>query len=607
MKRLLTLLVAVMLVFGVTLCPIMALATVTTYSGTVEILPGNPRSSSPVYNYAWLDNLIVRDDAMSVTGKEIVPTPSDYKSSHTYDEFIKEAEQYSELFELNEHTVASAYEQVINAMYYVTTAMGMTDEMEPMRQYLIDYGIDLDPNEGFEDKAKTAVVYAAIKYDAVYTLYEKHITIPRGTTVDGATVIILSALIGAQTPGEVNTLTSFATYAMKTYVTMFEDLPISDDPDASEIFYWAKIITAAGNDHQVPVEVYSETTQAQKDYVDYAYYASILETIYDVHINPIKLIIATQSTEPLALQKLILQSMLDTQCVYYEADTSCEELFDLACENGYFVLENELYCDILTYDITVATTCEKIWFTPFALAGQVEDSKEEYVTMKLQGQDIVPGSTVAVVLDNTKSVETITLEVLYNSPTRTESATYQFTVYKTAEDTVSDTVSENNLLAEVEQYVNGLVPSNETADKIVDSIFSNVDEAISTTAKQEERDILTTYALNDTTYALTTESSTTTERFDFDYLEELIEGVYVTDENGNIVTTTAFSYDSITAYEDNENESNIVQKTIEAVQENPEIVAAPTGLVAVGALAGYFINKKHRDSDEFLDEEDSET
>lgn len=601
MKRLLALFVTVMLLFVNLCCPLMAKATVTTYSGTVAILPGNPRSSAPVYSGAWLDNIIIRDDAMAVTEKEIIPRPTDYQSSHTYDEFIKEAAQYSTLFQLNEYTVASAYEELITNLYHICAALGMTDEMEPMRQYLIDYGISIDPNDDIADKAQIAVVYAALKYDAVYALYEKHVTIPKGSSVEGALVIILSALIGTQTPGDVTTLTGYATFVITTYVKQFEDLPISEDPDASEVFHWAKVIAAAGNDYQVPIEVYTETSAAQKEYVDYAYYASIIETIYDVHVNPINLILATQSDDELALQKVILQSMLQQAEVDYAKDAACEELFKEACANGFFALENEFYCDIFNYDIIVAPSCEKIWFSPFTIAGQVEGTYEEYVTMSLQGQSILSGSTTAALLDTAKPVETITLDVYYNSPSVNEKVTYTFTVYKTGEDVKENVQSENNLLGEVEGFVNGIVPSgNETVDTIMDNVFSAVDDKLTTTEKATEG-FLTTYAVEEkTTYALTTET-TTTERFDFKYLEELIEGVYVTNENGEIVTTTAFTYENVT--EENQN-TNIVQKAIEVVEENPEVVVAPTGLVTVGALVGYFMNKKHRDSD--IPEEETE-
>lgn len=605
MKRLLTLFMTLLVLFAAVITPMQAFATITTYSGTVAILPGNPRSSAPVYNYAWLDNLIVRDDAMAVTGNAIVPRPDDYKSSHTYDEFVKEVEQYSVLFDVNEHTVAYAYEEAITVMYYLCASMGMTDSMEPMRAYLIQNGISLEANEDVLEKAKIGVVYAALKYDAVYTLYGKQVDIPVGSTVDQAAIAIIAALTGATVPSGTDTLTQYAVHVTKTYVQMFEQLPISEDPDAAEVFHWVKIITAAANDYEVPVEVYSETSAAQKEYVDFAYYASILTTLYDVNINPVYLVIATQSDDELALQKLILRSMLEAKKIDYPDGMTCEELFDLACENDCLPLENELYCDILKYDITVAQECGKIWFTPFPLAGQIENSDEKYVTMKLQGQDIAPSSTTAVVLDTSKKTETITLEVFYNSPSRSESAVYEFNIIKDPSLNGVNSGAENDMVAQIQDYVNSVVPTeNEKVNQIVENVFSSVDGAVSSigTETTAQNSLLTTFPLDDGTLQTTSEVQQSTQsesRFDFNYLDDLVNGLYQTDANGNIVTTSSFSYNVTT-----EEKDSVIEKTVEAVKENPEFVLAPTSLAALGVLAGYLLTKKHRDSDVFVSEDE---
>ena len=91
----------------------------------------------------------------------------------------------------------------------------------------------------------------------------------------------------------------------------------------------------------------------------------------------------------------------------------------------------------------------------------------------------------------------------------------------------------------------------------------------------------------------------TTSGFDFNYLDDLLNGVYETDENGNIITTTAFDAQQHTTQKD-----SLVEKTVQTVKENPEIVAAPTGLIAVGAFAGYLLTKKHRDSEAYLNSEE---
>ena len=85
-------------------------------------------------------------------------------------------------------------------------------------------------------------------------------------------------------------------------------------------------------------------------------------------------------------------------------------------------------------------------------------------------------------------------------------------------------------------------------------------------------------------------------------IDELLEGVYSTDAFGNIVTTQGLDYEQTTI-----EKQSIIDKTVETVKENPEVVVAPTGLIAVGALAGYLMTKKHRDSEAYLEEDDEYT
>ncbi|MGN0486397.1 MAG: hypothetical protein ACI4GB_04115 [Acutalibacteraceae bacterium] len=606
MKKLLATLLSLMIAAAVLLCPVNVSA-LSTYSGTLALNPGNTRSSAPNYNYAWLDNMIIRDDPMAATQANITPRPTDYLYSKTYDEFVKESEQYNALIRLDENTAADAYKELVNIMYYLVTAMGMTDKQEVMRQYLTEQGISLPANEGPETKAEIAVVYAAMKYDAINALYGKTVYFAKGTSLDGAVVSIVSAMTGTAVPSGIDSLSGLAVFATKKYVTQFQDLPISENPSTEEIFHWAKIITAASNDYKVPVEVYSETTAAQREYVDYAYYASLLSAAYDTHVDPVKLVVATQSTDSLAVQKLILASMLDEKGVDYSYDFSCKELFEMACEAGCFQLENEFYTDILRYDIEVAQNCEKIWFTTFPLADLLEGGSNAYLSMKLAGNPAGINDTTGISLDTTKAKETICLEVTYNAPSRQDSAVYEFNIIKNPNlNGQTNTSSQNNLVAGVEEYVKSIVPADsEKANSVVDSVFQSIDNNVTTSSASSGEGILTTFATDSQSATLSGSAAekgeSTTNRFDFAYLDELIGGVYATDENGNIVTKS-----SLPAIESTTEKANVIVRATAAVKENPEIVAAPTGIIAVGALAGYLMTKKHRDSEAYAEVKDEE-
>lgn len=604
MKKLLILTLTLLMLISLCICPAFALADNNTLVSAMKVNPGNVRWDELTYNYAWLDNMIIRDDAMAATQAHIIPRPTDYPYSITYDKFIRESSDYRQLITLDKESVTSAYDDIVNVMYYLVVAMGMTDDNDVMTRYLIEQGIRLPANATADEKAEIAVVYAAIKYDAVYALYGKHVDFPVGTTLDGAIVTIISALTGTMVPSGVDNLSGYAIFCTKTYVTSFESLPISTNPSDDEIFYWAKVVTASlSGDYQVPVEVYSETTSAQKEYVDYAYYASVLSDIYDVKIDPVKLVVAVQSSDQLAVQKLILHTMLDEKKVSYSKDMSCQALFNLACEKGCFNLEEEFYTDVLTYDIEVAQNCEKIWFTPFPLSGLLEGGDDEYLTIALNGNAVAPASTMGVVLNPALNREKVTLAVKYDAPDRQNTAVYEFNIIKNpALNSERNPETQNDMVAELEQYVNAIVPvDNATASTIIDGIFQKVDDAMTTTqgSVQVGEGILTTYN------AATTDSyvtGTTGEGFNFDYLDELLEGVYSTDAFGNIVTTQGLDYEQTTI-----EKQSIIDKTVETVKENPEVVVAPTGLIAVGALAGYLMTKKHRDSEAYLEEDDEYT
>ena len=599
MKKFLSLMIATVLLFAFTACPLTASAIITGYSGVIAVLPGNTRSSNPEYNYAWLDNVIVRDDAMAVTSSTLVPKPDDYIGSHTYDEFIKEAEQYSVIFDIDENTVAAGYSEVTRTLYYLVVAMGMTDELPAMRQYLQDYGIRLPASEGAEDAAEVSVVYAAIKYNAVYTLYGKEAVIPAGTTLEGALVIILSALTGTMLPSGINTLTGMAVNMVKTYVEQFEQLPVSANPDSEEVFHWAKVITAASNDYKVPVVSYDVASSAQKEYVDYAYYATVINAVYDISVNPIYLIIATQSEDDLALQKLILTTMLDEKEVSYDRDLSCEELFNLASQYGCFALEEEFYSDILTYEITVAENCEKIWFTPFALAGQLDGGSDDRVSIMLGDTLMKPSATVGVELNKNLNQEEITMSVAYVDDVRNDNAVYRFIVKKDpALNNQGTSDSKNDMVAGVEEFVNTIVPTdNEKVSEIVDSVFNAVDNKLEDTAGNDEG-ILTTFDVSGESVTGKAPQVSTTSGYEFDYLEDLFAGLYATDADGNIITTTSFFGNTA----DETTTATFAETVSQAVKENPGIVVAPTSLAALGSIAGFLMAKKKRSS--VLDEEE---
>lgn len=598
-RRIFALIISVVILGTAIATPLSAFATVTADTGELQVLPGNTQSSSPSYSMAWLDNIIIRDDASAITAATVIPR-AEYPYSKTYEEFIREVNHFSLLNTIDEKTVEESYDTILEVLYYMVTAVGMTDNQDIMRGFLTDYGIKLPANPTAKDNIKMSVVYAALKYNAIYVLYNKPVEFSRGLTLDAAAVVILSAVTGVNLPSGINTVSGFGVLCVKNYVEEFEQLPISKNPDNSEIFHWAKILTAASNDYEVPLVQYDLTTQAQKDYVDYAYYASILKTIYDVDINPIYLVMADQNPADDSVASLILRTMLDEKNVAYDSNSSSEKLFKLACENGYFQLDNEFYSDVFNYDIDVDKKCEKLWFTPFALADQLEGSNQ-YVSIMLGDKKMVHAATAYAPLDPSKPKETVALTVNYDDGKgKVDTVTYKFNVTKVTKQNTA--TSENETLNKIQQAVNNVIPQNNgKASEYVNEIFSSIDSKLTTSVDEvvneatTKNNILSTYPQEDTNV---TQKEKTSDGIDFDYLDELFSNTYPTDENGNIITTKSLE----SASKDEDAGASFVEKTVAAIKENPEAaVAAPTSIIAVGGILGYIFSKK-RKSAEIVDE-----
>lgn len=608
MKKVLTLVLALTMLMALAVCPAYA-ASDAISSLIPQLDPGETRRETE-YNYAWLDQLIIRDDASSFVPTTIIPKPDDYPYSHTYEEFTQEVKDYSELKDLDENTVASTYEEMMTLVYYTVVALGMTDDYEVMEEYLRDYGITIPDVPGGQDKINVAVVYAALKYDAVYALYGKKVSIPTGVTLDNASVIIFSALAGVMLPSGVDTFPGLAVHTVKGYVDNFDDIPMSKNPSTAEVFHWARVIVASSadsneddiGDYEVSKMAYDMVHPDDKLYIDNAYFATILNTAYDVTLDADALGSALESSDKTAVARLILETMLSEKNVRFSSKMNTKELFELACENGCFNLEEEFHSDVYYYDVTIAQDRTKMWFTPFSVADQLDGGNVNATTMTLNGAPAGHNTTTSVELDPNKANETIVLKVDYNDGFRVEQATYTFNIIKDKSLNGTQVTSDKSMVAALQSAVDTVNPSgNDKVNEIIDGVVDYAQNELPEYSTTPNGDILTTFGYGSD--YVPNDGTSNTDGYEFGYLEELLNGQYATDADGNILTTKGPSFVGV---EDEDKGDSFVAKATTVVKENPEIVAAPTSIIAIGALAGYLMTRKHRDSEMFLGKAEDE-
>lgn len=567
-KRLLCFILTSMLLISACCGSFVSLASVYYENGQAKATPGQTKTYVPLedYNYAWIDDVVVRDSSSSVTALTLVPvTESPY--SHTLDQFVEECNNYTSLFNASEEVLESTFVTSLKALYYSLIASGVITETNTvMRTYNEENGIVYPFVESELTQMYTAIVYVSLKTDLYGAILDKQIEIPRGTTVEGAIVNILSSMCSMNVPANVNSLSSFTYLFAEDYVVDEKKYPVSDEPSETEVYYWVRLAAADNAGYSVPTDVpYSAVTAEQEEYVLYAYYASILTQRYEVMVDPLLLRAALLSGEKeKKIPELVLKAMLDEVSISYEKNETTESLFEKAKTEGFFDLEAEFYTDIYDYRVYVSPENEQVWFTSYLVADQLVDGDIDCAETYINGNKVKNTSTTGVKLDNDTET-TVVIEVLYDDGERSDKATYTFVIEKNAN--AADV--NGNLNIDIADPIDSVLDSLSGA---ADNYMTGVEIPTAPTTKPNGSNTITTYPLN---------GIGSGNKFE----------TYPTDANGNVIG----NIDALTTAKQEQTTVQVLDKSLaETVKENPEYVATPIGLLAVGASAGYIFFRRRK-------------
>ncbi len=567
-KRLLCFILTSMLLISACCGSFVSLASVYYENGQAKATPGQTKTYVPLedYNYAWIDDVVVRDSSSSVTALTLVPvTESPY--SHTLDQFVEECNNYTSLFNASEEVLESTFVTSLKALYYSLIASGViTETNTAMRTYNEEHGIVYPFVESELTQMYTAIVYVSLKTDLYGAILDKQIEIPRGTTVEGAIVSILSSMCNMNVPANVNSLSSFTYLFAEDYVVDEKKYPVSDEPSETEVYYWVRLAAADNAGYSVPTDIpYSAVTAEQEEYVLYAYYASILTQRYEVMVDPLLLRAALLSGEKeKKIPELVLKAMLDEVSISYEKNETTESLFEKAKTEGFFDLEAEFYTDIYNYRVYVSPENEQVWFTSYLVADQLVDGDIDCAETYINGNKVKNTSTTGVKLDNDTET-TVVIEVLYDDGERSDKATYTFVVEKNAN--AADV--NGNLNIDIADPIDSVLDSLSGA---ADNYMTGVEIPTAPTTKPNGSNTITTYPVN---------GIGSGNKFE----------TYPTDANGNVIGNS----DALTTAKQEQTTVQVLDKSLtETVKENPEYVATPIGLLAVGASAGYIFFRRRK-------------
>lgn len=572
-KKILSFMLSTMVLAAVCCSSFVSSASVFYIDGNAEVCPGTTKVyvDKKDYNYAWIDDVVMRDSSSSVVPLVLHPV-TNYPYSHTADEFVDECNNYAALFNTSDGILQSSFYKTLSTAYYTLLASGaIKSDEQAMRAYNESQGITYPYSQNSMTHIYTTLVYALLKSDIASSVLKQQVDIPRGTTIEGAVVAYLSKVCGMNVPATVDSIEGFAYLFANQYVLEEANLPVSKDPSKDEVYYWVKVLAADKQGYSVSKTTpYAKVTQEEEKDVTNSYFASILTTKYGVYISPDLLEMALLGDKETNIPKLVLKSMLDSVNTKYSNSESIDSLFDKAKQEGFFELEDDFYSDIYDYEVTVSNDSTEVWFTAFLVADQLVDGSLTYAKTYINDKLVDNSSTNSIRLTGASTKFTVRIE--YSDSKRYNKAIYTFTVNKNAAG--SDTVGGisvdldqpiGNILNSVEDSVNGYIQNGNSSNG-----------AVSTP----------NYSSNNTTYAVNGNSS-------------LFE-TYPTDANGNVLVT---SDPLATTEKAQQNTTSVLSGVTQTIIDKPEYVATPIGLLAVGASAGYIFFRRRKNDEVIIENE----
>ncbi len=380
-------------------------------------------------NRAWLADLYIRETTTDFGKHEIVPVSDAY--SHTLEEYKSEVEAIKALYSLDLEKLGTAYIELIEKLFNILGSTDLGVSYDTMKSYLeTEWKIIYPSTENGVTLTYTTIAYACLKYDLLYPIMGVHFTVPENTTLERTIVLILATFLGEEVDGDVATIRDYAIYSIKkTLIDAGYQISPNADPDELLILY--KIVMAEKQGYVIEDQDIAHYTPADLQYVDGAYAASVIKMRYDITPEVNTVIAAMNDSDQDAVAKMILRTMIREKGESVSDSTGINQLFQRACELGYFALDNELYADIYEYKVYLIYNCKEIWLTPFAYAAQLGNEYLQYVKITINGTAVASGESLRFVLSG--NTTDVTIDISYDDGNIRDHASYHLTVYNGTE------------------------------------------------------------------------------------------------------------------------------------------------------------------------------
>lgn len=435
-------------------------------------------------NPSWLRQLTIKEDMLSSNGlfkEEVLIPVCDYPYTTDAPHFKAQVEEYIELYTLDDDSQKAAYLYLLEQIGALSIIANPETSDKSKADWLREQGIIIT-EEDEKDPNKVLMIsalYALMQNDFYYVIKGERLQIPKGTTLEEATVMYLMGLSGDSSnlidfilkyfdSSSIGSLDDYAYYtslmALYTqgYVSPFEIATISRE----EVYRRVAIMTING--YGISIDAKTATTEE----IRHKYLTAMLGTQFEVSLDPaaFKKAISTSNAPYYILQRMAYE---DSNVTISQTKYSYEDCFKLVLQKtDRFDLENEFYSDIYEYDIHLDNIRSNISVNPNPVS-------KSGVSIAINGVDVTSGSYAVVELLG-KAKETITIVSRHGSGKNVKTSIYKVNVYQgTTAPPDSDLTG---LIPDLDNLINNQEPnsnSNGLQGPALTDVMNNVGNAVS--------------------------------------------------------------------------------------------------------------------------------
>lgn len=379
-------------------------------------------------NNAWLSDFYIRESSTDFIKNKMVPDISQYQKDEKT--FRLETKILKDLINIDISDIYSAYVEILNKAFGIVGDAVVNVKYEDMKNYLqTEWKIIYPEPQKPTDQTYTAIMYACLKYDLMFPIIGKHFAVPENTTLDRAVVLVATTILDDKEVGnDIDTLEKYAVLNLKRTLVKEGYLEsVNANISDEELLLLYKIMVAEKEGYVIENKALDTYTKADKDYVSSAYAASLIKTKYGIAFLPEQVHNALTSSNPDAIEILILTGLINSNGGTVNGNESVAELLKQASSLGCFKIDNEFYSDIYKYDVYLTYNCKEIWMTPFAYAAELGKDHLKYVKIKINGKNVQNSRSSRIKVNNGTSK--VTVELNYDDGKTKDSAKYLFTIH----------------------------------------------------------------------------------------------------------------------------------------------------------------------------------